>query len=116
MFVNQLVDITSFSVWLNTTLAGYNPDLDGLDEDIIKETLWKSVVYRLSNKVQTFKKLGDIPPVEEYKIFQKGFMRLFKLGSKSNDPRDKAFTAAHQNNGARRYFENLVWFRRIGIC
>ena len=89
MFVNQLVDITSFSVWLNTTLAGYNPDLDGLDEDIVKETLWKSVVYRLSNKVQTFKKLGGIPPVEEYKSFQKGFMRLFELGSKSNDPRDK---------------------------
>ena len=97
---------------LNTTLAGYKPDLDGLDEAIIKETLWKSVVYRLTNKVQTFKKLGGIPPVEEYKRFQKGFMRLFELGSKSNDPRDKAFTAAHQNNGARRYFESLEVVRK----
>ena len=36
----------------STTLADYNPDLDGLDEDIIKETLWKSVVYHLSTNVQ----------------------------------------------------------------
>ena len=39
-------------------------------------------------------------------------MRLFELGSKSNDPRDKAFTAAHQNNGTRRYFESLDVVRK----
>ena len=25
---------------LSTTFAGYKPDLDGIDEDIVKETLW----------------------------------------------------------------------------
>lgn len=97
---------------LKTTLAGYKPDLDGIDEDIVKETLWKSVLYRLSNKVQTFKKLGGIPDVAGFKNFKKGFQRLFDEGSKSNDTRDKAFTAAHQNNGARRYFESLEVVRR----
>ena len=88
----------------STTLAEYNPDLDGLDEDIIKETLWKSVVYRLSNKVQTFKKLGGIPDVDDFNNnnFKEEFLRLLEIGS-------KPFTAAHQNNEARRYFETLEY-------
>ena len=63
-------------------MAEYNPNCDGLDEDGIMETLWKSIVYCLSNKVETFKKLSGIPDVDDFKNnnFKEEFLKLLAKG------------------------------------
>ena len=95
------------SCLLDTTLAGYKPSKKDMDARIVKEVLWKSIVYRLSNKVQTFKQLGGIPNIDDYKDFKRGFQKVFEQGQNTTDQRKRAFTAAHQNNGERRYYESL---------
>ena len=66
----------------------------GLDEDISKETLQKSVVYRLSNKVLMFKNLGGIPDVNDFRNnnIKEEFLRLLEKdllrAIKTTEPRD----------------------------
>ncbi len=66
-----------------------------------EEVLWAAVCYRLLNRIETFKKLGGIPKINEWKRFQR------KLSILYNEGKHSIFTGAHQNVGHRRYIETL---------
>jgi len=70
-------------------------------EDILSEVLFKSCVYRLVNKVETFKQFGGIPD-------QKTLGNYLHFCQKVLDNNKPIFTAVHQNNGWTRYKNTLV--------
>ena len=63
-----------------------------IDHDLVQRILFKSVVYRLINKIETFEDFGGLPTQEDFSSFIR-----FLSEKKSNG--EVIFTAAHQNMG-----------------
>ena len=84
---------------LETTLKNYKISKE-VDAELIEKVLFKSVIYRLINEVKTFNDFGGIPDRKE----MKSFLKFIK--ERHEDRNQKVFTAAHQNNGMRRFLES----------
>jgi len=65
-----------------------------------KEVIFKAVVYRLINKIETFQEFGKIPCIAEWKQFKK-FLQ------KKRTNREIIFTNAHQNMGLTRFCDTI---------
>ena len=63
-----------------------------IDRDLVQRILFKSVVYRLINKIETFEDFGGLPT-------QEGFSSFLKFLSVKKSNGEVIFTAAHQNMG-----------------
>ena len=76
---------------LQTELKDTAPS-DSINHELVQRVLFKSIVYRLINKVDTFVDFGGLPAQEEYTTFEK-FLACKKAQG------EVIFTAAHQNMG-----------------
>ena len=63
------------------------------------EVLWAAICYRLLNRIETFEKVGGIPKIHQWNMFETKLLDLRKNSS--------LFTGAHQSIGFRRYLETL---------
>lgn len=70
-------------------------------EDLLGDVLWRSVVYRLMNKIETFEAWGKgIPSPQEFGAFEKFLRKQRQHGA-------TLFTSAHQVIGFDRYVGTL---------
>ena len=88
---------------LNIDLNGVKINKDIIDENLVSNTLFKSIIYRLINKVETFRDFGGIPNLEQFEEF------LDFLANKKADG-VVIFTAAHQNMG---YDRLMITFKYV---
>ena len=89
-----------------TDLKGLVIDKDIIDENLVRKVLFKSIVYRLINKMETFMDFkGGIPDEEN-------FSQFLKLLKKKKDHGSVIFTAAHQNNGYHRFLITIDYVRK----
>ena len=79
---------------LQTELKNTTPS-HNIDPELAQRVLFKSIVYRLINKVDTFVDFGGLPAQEEYTTFEN-----FLSNKKAQG--ETIFTAAHQNMGYNR--------------
>ena len=77
-------------------------DKDIIDENLVRKVLFKSIIYRLINKIETFMDFKGIPDEEN-------FSQFLKLLKKKKDHGVVIFTAAHQNNGYDRLLVSLYY-------
>lgn len=68
---------------------------NAIDHDLVHSVLFKSVVYRLINKMDTFIEFGGLPT-------PKGFSSFMTFLSQKKSQSEVIFTAAHQNMGYER--------------
>ena len=61
-----------------------------------KEVVFKAIVYRLINKIETFDEFGKLPCISEWKDFQRFLGEKMSSGG-------VIFTSAHQNMGLTRF-------------
>ena len=76
-----------------------------ISHEVVERVLFKSIVYRLINKVDTFVEFGGLPSKEENKSFVKFLLNKRAKGEVS-------FTAAHQNMGYDRLQETLHFVKK----
>ena len=88
-----------------TDLKGFAIDKDNMDGNIISKIFFKSIVYRLINKVETFMDFGGVPNVQNFPTFLK-FLR-----DKRNEG-SVIFTAAHQNMGFDRLMRTFDFVKK----
>ena len=70
-------------------------------DDLLKDVLWRSVVYRLMNKIETFEAWGKgIPSPQDFGAFEKFLRKQRQQGM-------TLFTSAHQVMGFDRYVGTL---------
>jgi hypothetical protein len=67
-----------------------------LSPESYPDVVFKAIVYRLINKIETFEEFGKLPSRAEWKAFQ-------KFICKKKDQGDVIFTSAHQNMGFSRF-------------
>jgi len=65
-----------------------------------KEVVFKTFVYRLINKIETFEEFGKIPCIEEWKTFRKFLKKKMSDGG-------VIFTSAHINMGLDRFCDTI---------
>jgi len=75
---------------------------DVINLELLTKVLYKSIVYRLVNRVETFAGFGNIPEVSEWPKFSAYISKKMGRG-------EKIFTAAHINMGLRRFQETMKW-------
>ena len=92
-----------------TDLKGVAINKDVIDENLVKKVLFKSIVYRLINKVETFMNFGSgmsmIPGENEFPQF------LEYLHEKKSE-KAVLFTAAHQNMGFDRLMTTFEYLQK----
>ena len=76
-----------------------------IDQELVHSVLFKSVVYRLINKVETFMDFGGLPTPKDFTTFLK-----FLAEKKSQN--EVIFTCAHQNMGYERLLKTLHFARK----
>ena len=69
---------------------------NAIDPEILHSVLFKSVVYRLINKVETFMDFGGLPT-------PKNFSKFLTFLAEKKSQNEVIFTCAHQNMGFDRY-------------
>ena len=89
---------------IRTTLKDHVVSLE-IEESVVKEILFKSILYRLINKVETFKEYGGIPSPSSLSKFL-----LYLQERKENGV--IIFTAAHQNMGFARLTKTLEYVKK----
>ena len=82
---------------LNTDLKELSMDKDNIDDNLVSKILFKSIIYRVINKVETFMDFGGVPDMDNFPIF-------LEFIHKKKSERCVIFTAAHQVMG----FKNLI--------
>ena len=87
-----------------TDLKGFTIDRNCIDSNLVTNILFKSVTYRLINKIETFMDFGCIPNME---IFPR-FLRFLK---QKRSEGVVIFTAAHQNMGFERLWNSFEFLR-----
>ena len=87
---------------LETTLKNHIIT-EKVNTKVIRKVLFKSIVYRLINEIKTFRDYGGIPSEEEFEDFE-----VF-IKARHESKSEKVFTAAHQNNGMRRFLESISY-------
>ena len=88
-----------------TDLKGVKISKDTIETDLVTKVLFKSIVYRLINKVETFMDFGGIPNQDEFPAF------LSYLKAKVRE-KVVIFTAAHQNMGFRRLMDTFSYLAK----
>ena len=88
-----------------TDLKGFAIDKDNIDGNLVSKIFFKSIVYRLINKVETFMDFGGVPDIESFPKFLK-FLR-----DKRNEG-SVIFTAAHQNMGFDRLMKTFDFVKK----
>ena len=88
-----------------TDLKGIAIDKDNIDGNLVSKILFKSIVYRLINKVETFMDFGGVPDLETFPEF------LRFLRDKRNEG-SVIFTAAHQNMGFDRLMRTFDFVKK----
>ena len=82
---------------LNTDLKEFSMDKDNIDKNLVSKILFKSIIYRVINKVETFMDFGGVPDTDT-------FPKFMEFLHKKKSERCVIFTAAHQVMG----FKNLT--------
>ena len=90
---------------LNTDLKELSMDKDNIDDNLVSKILFKSIIYRVINKVETFMDFGGVPDIESFPKFLK-FLR-----DKRNEG-SVIFTAAHQNMGFDRLMKTFDFVKK----
>jgi len=67
-----------------------------LSHESYPEVVFKAIVYRLVNKIETFEEFGKLPCIAEWKAFQNFICEKMDRG-------EVIFTSAHQNMGFSRF-------------
>ena len=88
-----------------TDLKGFKFDKMVINECLLEKVLFKSIIYRLINKVETFMDYGRLPSKENFSSF------LNYLNKKKSEG-TVIFTAAHQNMGLRRLLDTFDFVRK----
>ena len=88
-----------------TDLKGFAIDKDNIDVNLVSKILFKSIVYRLINKVETFMDFGGVPDIESFPKFLKFLREKRNEGS-------VIFTAAHQNMGFDRLMRTFDFVKK----
>ena len=88
-----------------TDLKGIAIDKDNIDGNLVSKILFKSIVYRLINKVETFMDFGGVPDMESFPEFLRFLRDKRKEGS-------VIFTAAHQNMGFDRLMRTFDFVKK----
>ena len=88
-----------------TDLKGVKITKETIETDLVTKVLFKSIVYRLINKVETFMDFGGIPNQDEFPAF------LSYLKAKVKE-KVVIFTAAHQNMGFRRLMDTFSYLAK----
>ena len=89
---------------VDTVLKGVAIDETIINQDLVEKVLFRSIVYRLINKVETFTDFGGLPDLEEYPKFK-------KFLAKKKDSGVVIFTAAHQNMGYDRLMKTFEYVK-----
>ena len=91
---------------LTTVLSGAKRGLKAtIDVNLVRKVAFRSILYRLINKLETFENFGSIPGEEEFNSFIT-FLRGLK------DEGSTIFTAAHQNMGFDRLMVTFKYVRQ----
>jgi len=90
---------------VDTVLKGVAIDKSIIDQELVEKVLFRSIVYRLINKVETFTDFGGLPDLGEYPKFQ-------KFLAKKKDAGVVIFTAAHQNMGYDRLMKTFEFVKK----
>ena len=90
---------------IKTTLKGVEINQKKISESLVKEILFKSILYRLLNKVETFLDFGEIPSISSLSRF----LNYLKERKENNEI---IFTAAHQNMGLVRLLKTLEFVKK----
>ena len=80
---------------MKTSLKGVEITREKISENLVEEILFKSILYRLLNKVKTFLYFGEIPSIRSLP----GFLDYLKVRKENHET---IFTAAHQSMGINR--------------
>ena len=91
-----------------TDLRGFVIDKDNIDENLVKKVLFKSIVYRLINKMETFIDFKGIPD-------ENNFSQFLNLLKKKKSQGVTIFTAAHQVMGYERLVKDSLVYSRKNI-
>ena len=86
-------------------LKDRTPSNTTIDHELVHSVLFKSVVYRLINKVETFVDFGGLPTPKDFSTFL-----TFLAEKKSQN--EVIFTCAHQNMGYERLLKTLHFVRK----
>ena len=89
---------------IRTTLKGHIIS-DKISQKLVEEILFKSIIYRLINKVETFMDYGGIPGITSLAKF------LLHLKEKKESG-TTIFTAAHQNMGLSRLLKTFEYVKK----
>ena len=76
-----------------------------INKDLVRRVMFKSIAYRLINKVATFEEFGGLPSLEEY-------TRFVAFLSKKRSSGEVTFTSAHQNMGYDRLLKTLHFVKK----
>jgi len=90
---------------VDTVLKGVAIDTNVINQELVEKVLFRSIVYRLINKVETFTDFGGLPDLGEYPRFQ-------KFLAKKKDAGVVIFTAAHQNMGYDRLMKTFEYVKK----
>lgn len=71
-----------------------------LNPESFTEVVFKAIVYRLINKIETFEEFGKLPCVSDWKSFKKFLTKKMIHG-------EVIFTSAHQNMGLNRFCDTI---------
>ena len=83
-----------------TDLASSEVSTKEINTSLVSAILFKSFVYCLINKVETFMDFGSVPSMEEFPSFRRFLIKKHSEGV-------VIFTAAHQTMGLRRFLEAM---------
>ena len=83
-----------------TDLASSEVSTNEINTSLVSAILFKSFVYCLINKVETFMDFGSIPSMEEYPSFRRFVIKKHSEGV-------VIFTAAHQTEGLTKFLEAM---------
>ena len=86
-----------------TDLKGIAINKDDIDENLVKKVLFKSIVYRLINKVETFMNFGSSGMIPD----ENDFPQFLEFLKEKKAEGLVIFTAAHQNMGMNRLLATL---------
>ena len=87
-----------------TDLKDFTIDRNCIDSNLVTNILFKSVTYRLINKIETFMDFGCIPNMDV-------FPRFLSFLKQKRSEGVVIFTAAHQNMGYERLWNSFEFLR-----
>ena len=90
---------------MKTSLKGVEINREKISENLVEEILFKSILYRLLNKVETFLDFGGIPSIRSLP----GFLDYLKARKENHET---IFTAAHQSMGLNRLLQTLEFVQK----